>query len=172
MKKLLSITTVISIMTIAACGSCFAGTLDADSVNTVPVYLTTPGIEIDFTISEKITMTATAGTAEATVTDLEITNNSTMGQIEVQKLQATAKSGWTIVSDTSDFANMAADSKKISLVSDGHDFSSGIKTFADDEKLVNATKTVNIDFTGKTCATKTATASGHVADVVATIAIN
>lgn len=172
MKKILSIVSVISLMTIATCGNCFAGTLDTDSVNTVPVYLNTPGIEIDFTISEKITMTATAGTPEATVSNLEIKNNSTMGQIEVQKLQVTAKDGWTIVTDSSDFANMAADSKKISLVHDNHDFSAGVKTFANDEKLINATKTLTISFSGKTCATKAATSSGHVADVIATLAVN
>ncbi len=172
-KRVSSIVLVIALALVCSVGTCFAGTLPADSANTVPVYLTVSGeLTIDFTISEKITMTGTADSAVVDVSDLSITNNGTMGQIEVKKLEANTEAGWSIEDSDSDFVNMAANSKKIGLVYDDHDFADGAKNLAEDEVLVNASATENISFAGKTCPTTEEINDLKVANVVATVAIN
>lgn len=172
-KKVSSILLVIALTVVCSMGTCFAGTLPDDSTNTVPVYLTVSGeMSIDFTISEKINMTGSADAAEVSVSDLSLTNNGTMGQIEVKKLEVVAEDGWTIDAYDADFPNMPANAKKFSLTSDGHDFADGAKTLPEDEVLVNVSGTKTISFEGKTSTSTEALNNIKVANVVATIAIN
>lgn len=172
-KKVSSILLVIALTVVCSMGTCFAGTLPENSENSVPVYLTVSGeMSIDFTISEKINMTGNSDTAEVTVSDLSLTNNGTMGQIEVKKLEVVTEAGWGVEDSGADFPNMAADSKKISLTSDGHDFADGAKTFADDEVLVAVSDTETIAFEGKTSPTTGTINNTKVASVIATIGIN
>lgn len=172
-KKVSSILLVIALTVVCSMGTCFAGTLPDDSTNTVPVYLTVSGeMSIDFTISEKINMTGSADAAEVSVSDLSLTNNGTMGQIEVKKLEVVAEDGWTIDAYDADFPNMPANAKKFALTSDGHDFADGAKTLSEDEVLVNVSGTKTISFEGKTSTSTEALNNIKVANVVATIAIN
>lgn len=172
-KKVSSILLVIALTVVCSMGTCFAGSLPDDSTNTVPVYLTVSGeMTIDFTISERINMTGTSDNAELTVSDLSLTNNATMGQIEVKKLEVTTEQGWQLEDAEADFPNMPANSKKISLTSDGHDFKDGAKTLADDEVLVDVAATETISFEGKTSPTTQSVNDTKVASVIATIGIN
>lgn len=173
MKKVSSMLLVIALVLVCSIGTCFAGTLPEDSENTVPVYLTIDGdLTLDFTISEKITMYGEATTDVVNVSDLFITNNGTMGQIELKKLELSLEDGWSIEDSQNDFVNMASNSKKIGLVSDGHDFSDGAKIYANDELLVDVSSTRTVSFDGKTCPTTTEISNTKVASVIATIAIN
>jgi len=172
-KRVSSILLVIALGTVCSIGTSFAGTLPENAENTVPVYLTVNGgVTIDFTISESITMVGNPASADVTVSDLSITNNGSMGQIEVKKLEADTTDGWTIEDSESDFVNMKADSKKISLKYGQHDFVDGAKTFTEDEILIDASQTEALSFTGKTSPTTAALSNVQVASIVATVAIN
>ena len=172
-KKVSSILLVIALVLTCSVGTCFAGTLPANSSNTVPVFLTVDGeLSIDFTISEKITMTGSANSEDLVVSNLLITNNGPMGQIEVKKLELTAESEWSVMDSEADYPNMKADSKKFALVCDGHDFSDGAKVYQEDNFLVDVSKTGTIDFSGKTCPTTSSLSDERVANVVVTVGIN
>lgn len=172
-KKVSSILLVIALVLTCSVGTCFAGTLPANSSNTVPVFLTVDGeLSIDFIISEKITMTGSANSEDLVVSNLLITNNGPMGQIEVKKLELTAESEWSVMDSEADYPNMKADSKKFALVCDGHDFSDGAKLYQEDSFLVNVSKTGTIAFNGKTCPTTSNINNTKVANVVATVGIN
>ena len=173
MKKVSSMVLVIALMVVCSVGTCFAGTLPDNSVNSVPMCLTVnDGLTIDFTISEKIELTGDGQTDDLSVSDLVITNNSSMGQIEVKTLEASAVDSWILESMDTDFVNMAANSKKIAVGYGEHDFADGAKTFADDELLINASSSKNIAFEAKTGPVTQNVFNYQVARMVATIAIN
>ena len=173
MRKVSSMVLVIALMVVCSMGTCFAGTLPENSVNSVPVCLTVENLlTIDFTISEKIDLTGDGLTDDLTVSDLVIANNSTMGQIELTSLEASAVDGWTLESADTDFVNMAADSKKIAVMYGEHDFAEGIRNFADDEFLIDASTSESIALDAKTGPVTKRVFNYQVARVIATIAIN
>ena len=173
MKKVSSMVLVIALMVVCSVGNCFAGTLPENSVNSVPMCLTVNDVlTIDFTISEKIELTGSGESDELTVSDLVITNNSAMGQIELKSLEASSVDGWTLESMETDFVNMAANAKKIAVGYDDHDFVDGARTFADDELLINASTSENISLDAKTGPVTQNVFNYQVARIIATIAIN
>ena len=172
-KRVSSIVLVIALVMVCSIGTCFAGTLPADSTNTVPVLMTINGeLSIDFTVSERITMVGNAMSSNVNVSDLCITNNSAMGQIELKQLEVTTEEGWRIMDEGVDFVNKAANSKIFSLTSGTHDFSNGKKVYEEDAFLVDSKKTQTVSFKGQTCPTTEEIKNLKVANVIATIAIN
>lgn len=172
-KKVSSIVLVIALTMVCSIGTCFAGTLPADSTNTVPVLMTINGdLAIDFTVSERITMVGNANSPDVNVSDLFITNNSSMGQIELKQLEVTTEEGWRILDKGVDFVNKAANSKIFSLTCGTHDFSDGKKVYEEDAFLIDSKKTELVSFDGQTCPTTEEIKGLKVANVIATIAIN
>lgn len=173
-SKILSIVTVIALIAAMSTGMCFAAT-SLDGAGEVPVKLTAPSISdagIDFSVSDAVTMTSTARTTALTITDFVVTNNAVSGQLQLDKLEAVAETGWNLVADTTDFAKLAADTKEFSMVTEGQDLSAAAKTYSAAEKLVAPNAgTVNIAFTGKIGTFKTAIDAQQVAHLVPTLSV-
>lgn len=174
-KKILSILTVIAVITVMSTGMCFAlGNEALDNTN-VPVKLTAPAISaggIDFSVSEAITMTSTANTTALVITDFVITNHATTGQLQLDKLTATAETGWALAADTTEFDKLPADTKQFSMVTETQDLSAGPKTYTGGEKLAAPNDgTITISFTGKIGTFRTAISAETVAKVVPTLSV-
>ena len=164
MKRLLCAVSVIAVMTVQASAVCFAAE--------VPAKLTIPqdavvGVDInvgyedpesgdvggaDGSGANGILMVGSKGTPVLTVQNLTVQNNSTMGKIMVETVEAVGMKDangdtWTIVSDSTDFANLPADSHKLSLMAEGtHDMTAAYEPSLE----VKATEKEAISFTGKT----------------------
>lgn len=161
MKKVLSTVLVVVMLMAMATGACFAST------ETIPAHINVPATSIDFSVTEKINMTATANSATLTVDSLAVTNNSAMGVLSIDSVEATAANGWTLVADTTDFANLSANAKQFSLVADtAKDMSTGKYQAAG---TVAPGMTDTTSFTGKTGMVTAALNDVKVADVVVTI---
>ena len=167
MKKLLSIALSVAMLAAMSTSFCFAAA--SDPSQSVPAHITVASTPIDVTVSEKITMTATAENPELTITDYVLTNNSTLGTIEVSKLKTTAVSGWTLVADSTDFASMEADAQKFSFKHGSHDFGTAAEETLSASNTAAPTASVNFNFTGKTGVVTSPLNDVKVADVVATI---
>lgn len=136
------------------------------SPSTTPVNMTVEATPMDVTVSDAITMTAGADTNVATVSDLIVTNNSTAGVINVNNMNVTAKSSWTKVADTTDFAKLPMNAKQFSLVYKTHDLNADYATV----QSVNPTEILTMKLSGKTGAVTTAVDAVNVADVILTLA--
>lgn len=148
-------------LTAMATGACFAST------ETVPAHINVPATTIDFSVTEKINMTATANSENLTVDSLEVTNNSDMGVLNIDSIQATAVTGWSLVADTTDFATLNANANKFSLVADGSfDMSTGAYQAAGTVAPAATDTTV---LSGKTGMVTTVLSDVKVADVVVTV---
>lgn len=181
-NRILSIVTVIALIAAMSTGMCFAatGTTSLDAAGEVPVNLTAPAIAdngIDFSVSEAITATNVAGSTAVTYSDFVVTNYAVTGQLQLDKIHAEKVGEWTLKTDSVDyFKNVKADTKEISMVTEGQDLSAGDKTYTGGEKLVapgNGTVngTLNISFTGNVGTFKTAVNATQVAKVVPTLSV-
>lgn len=178
MKKTLSLVMICILMLTLATGTAFAAAGTTESGNEVPVYLKAPaigdgGAGIDFTITDRITMTATAGSTELDITDLVVTNNAETGKLRIDSIETEAMEGWTVKPDNAAyFANLKADTKEFSLVSEGNDFAANARAEYDDTKLVAPSAgTQTIAFSGHIGTFLTAVNDVQVAKVVATISV-
>lgn len=174
MKKILSIITVIALIVAMSTGMCFAGVL-IDGVGDVPVTLTVPAVSgsgIDFSVSEGITMVSSVGSTALTISDFTVTNNGDAAQIQLEKIEATAQNGWSIVSDTTDFKLKESDVKEFSMVTEGHDLSTGAKVYAGGEKLAAPNAGVmTVSFTGNIGTFKTPINDQQVAKITPTLSV-
>jgi len=174
-RKTLSLLLMTLLCLTASTGFCFA--------ETVPAYMTisgTPAIDVDISYTDPetgesvstggILMTGSAAGPELEITSLKVSNNNAMGIIKVEelKVQTVSEAGWTVVDDNSDFSRLAADSKKFSLVTDSHDFSSGAY---DTVREVNPKSSITYEFTGKTGPVSEAVTKVHIADAVLTLSL-
>lgn len=181
LSKLLSIVSVVAICASMSTGMAFAAT-PANHANAladageVPVKLTAPAIAdagIDFSVSESITATNTAGSTAVTYSDLVVTNHAVTGQLQLDQVHAEGVDGWTLKADSVDyFKAVKADTKEISMVTEGQDLSAADKTYTAAEKLVApGNGTVEIAFSGNVGTFKTALNASQVAKVVPTLSV-
>lgn len=134
--------------------------------STTPVNMTIAATPMDVTVSDAVTMTVATNSNTATVSDLEVTNNSLAGVIDVQNINVTAKNSWTKVADTTDFAKLNMNAKQFSLVYNAHDLATDYTTV----QAINPTEKLTMKLTGKTGAVTTAVDGVNVADVIMTLA--
>lgn len=176
MKKILSVTMILVLMMTLATGTAFAGNGKTAQENEVPVYLTAPAIGdgaggIDFTITDRIDMKATAGSTVLDIDKLVIVNNAATGQLRLESIQAVAENGWTIKKDdASYFANLKADTEEFSLVTDGNDFSvNATKTYGEPKLIAPDKVPVEISFTGHIGTFLNPIPDTQVAKIIATV---
>ena len=140
---------------------CFAAESD------VPVNMNMATTELSFTISESIEMSGDGSSTDLTVTDLEITNDGTVGVINIDYIELEAKNGWTLAASDTEWSKLAADAKTFGITADGiHDFSNGAYA---NVGTVNPETTKNIEFTGQTGMITTAITDENVANMVVTL---
>ena len=144
-------------------GTCFADT------STVPVHINVAESKVSFAVTEKITMTASAGSPELIIEDLVIENTGSMGQISLDSLSVTAENGWSLVVKDTDFVNMSANAKKFSLISGSTDFAEAGASYPAEKAKVGGS--ITVEFEGKTGASTEAVSDMQVAEIVATISL-
>lgn len=176
MKKILSVTMILVLMMTLATGTAFAGNGKTAQENEVPVYLTAPAIGdgdggIDFTITERINMTASTGSTELTITSLTITNEAVAGKLRLDSIEAVTETGWTLHADEElHFAELKADTKEFSLVAEENDFAvNPIKTFGDTILISPKGGSKAIGFTGHIGTFLSAIPDMQVAKIIATV---
>ena len=135
----------------------------------VPVLLTASEAGVDVTVSENITLTSQAGSADLTVSDLTVKNNATIGSVEVTGISASAENGWSLVPADSGFEAMQANAKKLYLGYGNHDFSTGELDVSDMDIAPGQTETISLD--AKTGIVTTNISAQNVATVVVTIGL-
>ena len=105
--------------------------------------------ELDFTLSEKITMTADGSKPDLNISTLVIHNNSAELFLSVDKIEVSGgDESWRIVPDDTDFFNMASNMHQFSLTVENHDFYYGAFTPSAMELRPNGSVEVGLD--GKT----------------------
>ena len=168
---------VVALLSTCSIGMAFAAEGSTSQGNTVPVTLSAPALGddagIDFTISDSITMAASAGTTALTISDLVITNKATVGQLSVDSLKATAASGWTIKANDADyFKTVKADTQEFGLSCDTHDFATNATMELADKLVAPNDGTQTFSFTGNIGTfTEAINAGTQVAEIVATVSI-
>ena len=180
MKKLTSVVSVIAVLTMGATGMCFAAT-EVPARLTIPVAGTT-SVDINVGYEDPTTgevstngilMVRAVDSPEMTVQDLTIRNNSGLGKLIVERVEAVGiedldDEQWSIVSDSTDFANLPLDSHKLSLVADGtHDMTEAYEPNLE----VEAAGKASISFTGKTGPASVSYISEPVAQLVLTVSL-
>lgn len=150
-------------------GTSFAFAVPSDSNQSVPAHITVAATSIDVTVPAKITMTAAAGNPALTISDYTVQNNSTIGTIKVESLKVTEETGWTLVTDETDFAGMAANSQKFSFKHGSYDFATGATETLSSGNTANPGATATFSFTGKTGVVTSKLENVKVATVVVTL---
>ncbi len=121
---------------------------------------------LDFTVSESITMTGTANSANLTVSDLTVENLGskaiTVSSVQVDNIL----NGWTLAANSTDFAALAKDSKMFSLVIGEFDLSKGAYT-AGGTIAVDGQKVFKL--TGKTGIVSKSINQQQVANLIVTV---
>ena len=135
----------------------------------VPVLLTASEAGVDVTVSENITLTSQAGSADLIVSDLTVKNNASIGSVEVTGISATAENGWSLVPADSGFEAMQANTKKLYLGYGSHEFSAGTLKVSDMDIAPGQTETISLS--AKTGIVTTDISSQKVATVVITVGI-
>ena len=154
-------------MILGSTGAAFAATSETA---TIPMYITVPATKIDVSVTEKITMTGTGNSTALTINNLDITNNGTYGVVNIDSIELTPTSDWTLKSNIVDFSVLPADSKAFSMVADGTwDFTDGAYTSAG-EVQPQATDTTTLS--GQTGAAITPVEDQKIADVVVTLSLS
>ena len=93
-------------------GSCFAAT---DNPQTSKIFLTSPATSIDFTVEDIYMDTQNAGSTDASVSNVIITNNLAGAPIYVSRVVATGTGAYTITGYASEFSTYPIDSRVFAL---------------------------------------------------------
>lgn len=93
-------------------GSCFA---ESQSSQASQIYLSSPATAIDFTVENIYMNTQNAGSTDASVSNVIITNNLAAAPIYVNNIVATGTGDYTITGYASDFSTYPIDSKMFAL---------------------------------------------------------
>lgn len=122
---------------------------------------------LDFTVTESIDMTASMGSTDLDITDLNV-NNLGSKTITVSSVQVDdVVNGWMLTANTTDFAALAKDSKKFSFAIGEFDLSKGPYTAGGN---ISADKQKVFKLTGKTGVVSTAIKRQHIANLIVTVA--
>lgn len=154
MRKNSLITVILTVLLIiTAPVSVFAGQKD---VNTF----------VDFTVTEKINMSAIAGRNELKADRLDIINNGDMGILNIDSVRAETANGWELVRNDEDFSVMPQNSKKISVLADEmHDMIEEYKNAGEIKPGMSCT----VEFKGNTGIVTETVADEKAADIVITV---
>ncbi|MEY8368160.1 hypothetical protein AALA24_05260 [Anaerovoracaceae bacterium 42-11] len=167
-KKILSIVCVLCMM-VSTSAVAFAD----DS--SVVAYMTVPATAIDVSVTESIDMTGAANAVDLTVDKVTVTNNSEAGVVNIDKVAATAATGWTLVEATTDFKSLNANAQKLSLTptlgSSTWDITKTCPTFSAADSNVGAGASKDITFTGKTGIVTTSVNRVQAASIVLTLSL-
>ena len=88
---------------------------DTTTSQTSKGYLNTSETAIDFTVTEQVNMSCQSNAYEMTVDDIVITNNSGVGVLNIDSVQATAANSWSLVSYGTSFKTLSKDAKKLGI---------------------------------------------------------
>ena len=144
---------------------CFAAEQTAQNT---PAYVTVPVTAVDFSVTEEIVFTGAVNSIDLTANHLEVTNNSSVGVLRAS-ITVAGENGWTVVSDTTDFANLGANAKQIGIVAAGsHDFANGAYTGANH---ISPEETVSVTLSGKTGRVTQALTKEKVTNFVTTVSV-
>ena len=163
MKKRFLAAVAAAVLALGNSGHCFADTC------TVPVHINVAETAVSFSVTEKITMTAEAGSPDLTVDSLVIQNMGSMGQIRLDSLTVTAENGWSLVENSTDFINMNANARKFSLTAAGTDFSREGTVYPG--KTAKVGEKMSVEFSGKTGAATETVYDLQIARIVATVSL-
>ena len=139
-------------------GSCFAAT---NNPQTSKIFLTSPATSIDFTVEDIYMDTQNAGSTDASVSNVIITNNLSGAPIYVSRVVATGTGDYTITGYASDFSTYPIDSKMFALALNnvnGTSLDSPIDLSAayDANQQIAARGNLTFGLTGKASLTSTA----------------
>lgn len=152
-------------LTLGTAANCYAAETNSQ---TTQAYINVPATAIDFSVTEEIIFNGTADSADLTANNLEITNNSKIGVLTAS-IEATGDNGWTVAADSTNFAGLGANAKKISIMAAGsHDMSKGAYTGAGN---INPQGKVTVALSGKTGRVTTALEKAKVANFVTTVSV-
>ena len=166
-KEMKKVVAIACVGVIGASSLAMGGGIANAEEKTVPAHINVPVTAIDFSVTEKINMTGSENSTALTVDSLEVTNNSDVGVLKIDSVQATAAGGWQIVADSTDFTKLNANAKQVSMKADNtFDMQGGAYTAAG---TVDPGQTDTTTFSGKTGMVTTAVNDEKVADVVVTV---
>ena len=136
-------------------GSCFAES------QTSRIFLSSPATAIDFTVEDIYMDTQNAGSTDASVSNVIITNNLSGAPIYVSRVVATGTGDYTITGYASDFSTYPIDSKMFALALNnvnGTSLNSPIDLSAayDANQQIAARGNLTFGLTGKASLTSTA----------------
>ena len=152
-------------LTLGTAANCFAAETNPQNTQ---AYINIPATAIDFSVTEEVIFTGTADSADLTANDLEVTNNSKIGVLTAS-IEVTGDNGWTVVADSTNFARLSANAKKIGIMAAGsHDMSTGAYTDAGD---INPQDKVTVALVGKTGRVTAALDKAKVANFVTPVSV-
>lgn len=163
LKKVLLTAVCAAVMLFGSVSMCFADTADTK------VYVNVAATGIDFTVTESVTLTGTADSTDLSASNIVVTNNSTVGVLNISSIAATAEDGWTLANQSTDWSTLPANDSKIGLVADGTcDLAAGAYTGAGS---VNPGSSDTTTLSGNTGMVTTALSNEQVAKVTVTVAL-
>ncbi|MDO5414647.1 MAG: hypothetical protein Q4F78_04195 [Bacillota bacterium] len=160
MKKLLLTAGCTAALLVSSTAMCFADEA------TTPVHVNLASTAVDFEITEKIDMVGSANSTDLTVDSMEVTNLSQIGVLNIDSIEVDAEDSWEVVSMTTDFSKLAADSNKFGLMADSEHDMTAAYTGAG---TVDPGATDTTTFTGKTGMVKSSVSDKKVADMIVTV---
>ena len=130
----------------------------------VPLMLTVEAAPLEFNVTESISMHATQGQSDLTISPCVITNTGS-DDLKLSQVEINATPSWTVVKASTDFTT--ADSKnKIAFTAGGHDFANGAYTPG---KKIAAGGNTTLQLAGKISEKADLTSAMQVASMVLTV---
>lgn len=131
---------------------------------TTPVMMSIVPTEIDLTISDAISMQASASQTDATVSDYTIVNNSSVGVMELSHISVTPTQPYKKLKYDTDFNTLSINSRQFALAYDDVDLFEDY----DSIEFINPQETLTLSLTGKLSISSTPQTNQKVADIVST----
>lgn len=126
--------------------------------------------ELDFTVSERITMTADGSRPELMISGLMIENHSDETYIGVDRIEVTdIPQGWNLVPESTDFVNLACNSRQISLSTENHDFFHG--AYCPASLQITPGTSESVQLSGKTGAVTAAVEDLYIGNLTVTVSL-
>lgn len=162
--------TLSAFMALTSTTTCFAaGNVSTDGEGSTSVYLTVEATPIDVTVTDSITLSGSNSVEDMTITPMEVTNNSTMGVIQIDSMEVVCEEGWSLVSNDTVFSKLESNTKSFSLVvdlEDDYDFSNGAYTQAG---TIDPTASTTINLAGKLGMHTTSINAKKIATITTTV---
>lgn len=126
--------------------------------------------ELDFTVSERVTMTADGRRPELMISGLMIENHSNEAYIGVDRIEVTdMPEDWSLVPENTDFVNLASNSHQISLSAESHDFFHG--AYCPASLRITPGTSASVQLSGKTGAVTAAVEDLYIGNLTVTVSL-